>query len=49
MLIIMQMLKDAGVIPGADMTTEAAVAKLSYLLGRSDLSNEERKEVRCCN
>ncbi|KAL5479169.1 hypothetical protein EMCRGX_G022659 [Ephydatia muelleri] len=40
-----KMLKDAGVIPGADMTTEAAVAKLSYLLGRSDLSNEKRKEM----
>ncbi|KAL8820424.1 MAG: hypothetical protein Q9223_001341 [Gallowayella weberi] len=33
-------LKRAGVVPGHDMTTEAALAKLSYLLGQS-LSVEE--------
>ena len=40
-----KMLKKARVIPGADMTTEAALTKLSYLLGRSDLSDEERKQM----
>ncbi|XP_076442524.1 L-asparaginase-like isoform X2 [Babylonia areolata] len=38
-------LKDAGVIPGGDMTLEAALCKLSYLLGNDDLSSTERKEM----
>ncbi|MFZ6051579.1 asparaginase [Halocola ammonii] len=36
-------LRDAGVTPGADMTTEAAITKLMFLLGQ-DLSTEQVKE-----
>ncbi|KAF7251834.1 60 kDa lysophospholipase [Varanus komodoensis] len=37
-------LRDAGVIPGADMTPEAALAKLSYVLSKPGLTmNEKRK------
>jgi 60kDa lysophospholipase len=32
------LLKQVGVVPGHDMTTEAALAKLSYLLALPDLS-----------
>lgn len=35
------LLKRAGVIPGYDLTSEAALAKLSYLLALPDLSVEE--------
>ena len=35
------LLKRAGVVAGQDMTTEAALAKLSYLLALPDLSTEE--------
>ena len=41
----MQILEKAGVVPGADMTTEAALTKLSYVLGRKELTTEKRKEV----
>ncbi len=34
-------LADAGVVGGADMTPEAALTKLSYLLSRSELSTDE--------
>ncbi|HJL19844.1 MAG TPA: asparaginase [Sandaracinaceae bacterium LLY-WYZ-13_1] len=34
---------DAGVVPGADMTAEAALAKLAFLLGQ-DLSTEQIRE-----
>lgn len=34
------LLKRAGVIPGHDMTSEAALAKLSYLLAMPDLNPE---------
>jgi L-asparaginase len=34
-------LYESGVIAGNDMTCESAVAKLSYLLGRNDLSHEQ--------
>ena len=45
----MQALKEAGLIPGGDMTPEAALTKLSYLLGRSDLSIEEKRAVQTCS
>ena len=35
----------AGIVSGFDMTSEAALAKLSYVLGQPGLSLEERKEV----
>ena len=44
LLSLPQKLQEAGVLPGADMTTEAALTKLSYLMGR-DLSTERVKKV----
>jgi len=41
-------LKEAGVVQGADMTPEAALTKLSYLLGRNDYNMEKRKKVLLC-
>ena len=35
------LLRQVGVVPGHDMTTEAALAKLSYLLALPDLSVED--------
>ncbi len=35
------LLKQVGVVPGHDMTTEAALAKLSYLLALPDLTVED--------
>jgi hypothetical protein len=35
----------AGIISGFDMTSEAALAKLSYVLGHAGLSLEDRKKV----
>ena len=37
---------ELGVLPGYDMTTEAALAKLSYVLALENLSLNQRKEVR---
>ncbi|XP_072486172.1 60 kDa lysophospholipase isoform X2 [Notamacropus eugenii] len=38
-------LSGIGTISGSDMTSEAALAKLSYVLGRDDLSLENRKKL----
>ncbi|GAB6025429.1 hypothetical protein CHUAL_011175 [Chamberlinius hualienensis] len=38
-------LVEAGVIPGADLTLEAALAKLSYVLGRDDLNHDAKRNM----
>lgn len=38
-------LLNIGVLPGFDMTHEAAFAKLSWLVSRSELSFEERQKL----
>ncbi|XDV11872.1 hypothetical protein PO909_000674, partial [Leuciscus waleckii] len=40
-----QALHEAGVIAGCDMTAEAALSKLSYVLAKQDLSTEEKKKM----
>lgn len=35
----------AGIVSGFDMTSEAALAKLSYVLGQPGLSMNDRKKV----
>ena len=40
-----QQLGDAGVVPGADMTAEAGLTKVSYLVARSDLDYETKQQV----
>ena len=42
---MLQVLYEVGVLPGYDMTTEAALAKLSYVLALGDLPLHKRKEV----
>ncbi|XP_023340125.1 L-asparaginase isoform X4 [Eurytemora carolleeae] len=38
-------LMNAGVIPSSDITPEAALTKLSYVLAKSELSHEEKRKV----
>ncbi|KAG5894531.1 hypothetical protein JTB14_026819 [Gonioctena quinquepunctata] len=40
-----QVFEDIGVIPGNDMTTEAALAKLSHVLALPDLTFQKRVEI----
>lgn len=40
-----QELRRLGVVSGADMTVEAALTKLSYLLGRPDLDIDAVRDV----
>ncbi len=40
-----QVLKDAGLIAGGDMTPEAALSKLSYVLAKNDLDIDAKKKV----
>lgn len=39
------MLIDAGLIAGGDMTPEAALSKLSYVLAKKDLDLAAKKKV----
>uniref|UniRef100_UPI00398F018E 60 kDa lysophospholipase isoform X2 n=1 Tax=Pristiophorus japonicus TaxID=55135 RepID=UPI00398F018E len=38
-------LTDVGIIPGLDMTPEAALAKLSYVLGKTELSIKDKSKM----
>ena len=40
-----QSLQEAGIIPGGDMTPEAALTKLSYVLGKNGWTLEEKRKV----
>lgn len=40
-----QAMAGAGIVSGFDMTSEAALAKLSYVLGQPGLSLDDRKKV----
>lgn len=38
-------LQDTGIVPGHDMTTEAALAKLSYILGKTEWDLEKKRQM----
>ncbi|XP_069494294.1 60 kDa lysophospholipase [Ambystoma mexicanum] len=40
-----KVLSDAGIIPGGDMTPEAALSKLSYVLGKRHISHQEKRKM----
>jgi len=40
-----KVLCDVGVIPGFDMTPEAALAKLAYVIGKEEWSLDMKKQV----
>ncbi|KAL7992703.1 hypothetical protein Chor_016959 [Crotalus horridus] len=42
---VIETLMDAGVIPGGDMTPEAALAKLSYVLSKPGLTFDQKKKM----
>lgn len=44
-----KVLRKVGIVPGADMTTEAALTKLSYVLGKEEFDIVKRKEVLTTN
>lgn len=43
---ILQALAVVGVIPGCDLTPEAALAKISYVLSKTHLSLQQKKQVK---
>ena len=44
-MFILQAFLELGVLPGYDMTTEAALAKLSYVLALDHVSLNQKREV----
>ncbi|XP_063686395.1 L-asparaginase-like [Bolinopsis microptera] len=48
-LTLTNVLSDAGILPGGDMTAEAALAKLSYLLAKKNLTQEQRRQMMVTN
>ena len=38
-------LLDIGIVPGSDITPEAALTKLSYVLSKNDLSQEDKRKL----
>ena len=43
--VIRQALLDSGVIPGSDMTVEAALMKLGYILSKNEWPLEKKRKV----